>query len=490
MRARGGLARGSVGGVVLWFVAVSASAPMTVVAGSVVATFGGSGVVGVPVSFVVLTVVLWLLSQGYVAMARYVPHAASLYAVLTHGLGRPVGVAGGAVAVLGYNAIQISLYGLLGARLAAVFDGPWWAWALAVWVLVGLLGVLRVGIGTRVVTALLIAEIAVIVVFDLVALRHPADGVLSTTAWAPTRIPLSALGGVLALGIAAFVGYECAPAYGEEARGERVAGWASLAALVFLGPLYALSSWAYTVVRGADHVVADAQQHQDLLFVVLREHLGAFGTLLAGTGEVLLVTSIFAAMLSFHTTVARYLFALGREHILPAGFARTGRGVGPRRDAPVTASVWQSATALGVVLAFAVLGADPVTRMFTWLAAIGAVAVLVLLVVAAAAAVRWFHRGGGRNEGRWTRLLAPVLGVVTGTAVLVCTVVYLGALLNTPLLSPQTVIIPSLVGVAALAGLTRAGWLRRHDLRVYERIGRGRPHPLAVPDQRLSQVGR
>ncbi|NGM15638.1 hypothetical protein O3597_04000 [Verrucosispora sp. WMMA2044] len=38
-------------------------------------------------------------------------------------------MAGGLVALLAYNAIQISLYGLLGATLAALLGGSWTVWA-------------------------------------------------------------------------------------------------------------------------------------------------------------------------------------------------------------------------------------------------------------------------------------------------------------------------------------------------------------------------
>src|SRR5690606_29797462 len=104
---------------------VGASAPMTVLAGGVVATFALTGVVGTPLSFVVLTVALGLFSVGYVAMARYIRHAATFYAMLARGLGRSSAVAGGFVAVFAYNCLQIGLYGLIGATLADQLGGYW-----------------------------------------------------------------------------------------------------------------------------------------------------------------------------------------------------------------------------------------------------------------------------------------------------------------------------------------------------------------------------
>jgi hypothetical protein len=48
-------------------------------------------------------------------------------------------------------------------------------------------------------------------------------------------------------------------------------------------------------------------------------------------GHVLFSTSILAAAISFHNTIARYVFALGREHALPAVFGRTSTSGAPPR---------------------------------------------------------------------------------------------------------------------------------------------------------------
>src|ERR671920_82207 len=59
---RTGLARGTLRGPALWVMDISASAPMTVLAGAVVTTFAATGLVGVPLAFLVLTAALWLLT--------------------------------------------------------------------------------------------------------------------------------------------------------------------------------------------------------------------------------------------------------------------------------------------------------------------------------------------------------------------------------------------------------------------------------------------
>ncbi len=141
-----------------------------------------------------------------------------------------------------------------------------------------------------------------------------------------------------------------------------------------------------------------------------------------------------------------------------------------------------------MVAAFALAGADPVTTLFTWLAALAAFAIFALLVAASIAALRWFHNGGGSNEGRWSRVLAPGLAIPVGVSVLALMAVNMDTLLGASAGSPMTVVLPGIVAAAALVGLCWAAVLRQRRPDVYDGIGRGRPHPLAMPDQRLADV--
>jgi amino acid transporter len=193
--------------------------------------------------------------------------------------------------------------------------------------------------------------------------------------------------------------------------------------------------------------------------------------------------------LSFHGTGARYTFGLARERLLPALLARTGRSSGSRRDAPIGGSVVQTVLAAVVVAVFAAVRADPVATLFTWLAALAAFAVLALLVVASVAAWRWFRHGGGRHEGRWTRQVAPIAGILIGSTVLVVMALRMHTLLGAPAASVATIAaIPSIVVVVGVAGLCWTGILRARRPDVYDGIGQGRPHPLAMPDKRLADT--
>jgi amino acid transporter len=479
-----GLSRKSMGGGALWVFGVGASSPMTVMAGGVIATYATTGVVGVPLSFLVIAVALLVLTVGYVAMARHVPHAATAYALLSHGLGRAWGTAAAAVALLAYNAMNISLYGLLGATVAGLAGGPWWAWAAVVWSAVAWLGVRRVAVNARLLTVSLVAELLVIGLLDVAGFMSPASGAVDLASLSPQRLFVNGVGGVFALSVAAFVGYESGPVFAEEARGDRTASRATFAALAFLGLFYALSSWAMASAVGSNSIVDAARDPASRLpFSLFASYYGGFVAWLA---TALLITSIFAAMLSFHNSVARYVFALGRESLLPQWLARIGSG--PRGGAPVGGSVLQSLVAAAVIATAVLAGVDPVTVVFTWLSTVGAIGVLALLVGSSLAALLYFRAGGGTNEGVWTRAVAPALGVLIGSAVLVVCVANVRSLLGVAVGSSVTVLVPGSVGLAIIAGLAWGLRLRRSRPEVYAGIGRGRPHPLAQLDARLAEL--
>src|SRR5690606_7629679 len=128
---------------------------------------------------------------GYTAMARHITNAGAMYALVSHGLGRPAGVGAAWIAAAGYSVLQLSLYGLLGLQAASLLDQwtgasvPWWAAALAAWGLITLLGIGAVDLNATVLAALLVVEIAVVLLFSGSNFAHPAGGSISFAALDP-----------------------------------------------------------------------------------------------------------------------------------------------------------------------------------------------------------------------------------------------------------------------------------------------------------------
>jgi len=466
------LRRRRLGVVHIFFFTVAASAPLTVLGGGVTTTFAVTGVTGVPLSFLLLAVALALFAVGYAAMSRFVANAGAFYAYIAHGLGATWAVAGAFVALISYNFIQISLYGLLGASLGDLVNQatgvslPWWAWALAALIVVGYLGVLRVDFNANVLAVLLVLECIAVALYDMGAFAHPAEGFAMQAALSPSSLFVPGVGMVFAFGMAAFIGFESGAIYSEEVRNPRVTvARATFIAVGFTGIFYAVSAWAMIVTVGAGDIQKQsAENGPGVVFAGLAEH---WGDGVATLANVLFLTSVFAALLSFHNGVARYLFALGRERVLPTALSR----VSTRSGGPVAGSVAQTLLAVVVVALFAVAGADPVLELFTWLSGgIAALGVILLMAGTSAAVVGFFRaRPGGGSV--WQRAIAPTLATIALVALVALLIGNFDALLGTDPTSPLRWILPGLVLLAAVVGALWALRLKSTRPDVYAAIG-------------------
>nr|WP_312886811.1 APC family permease [Actinocrinis puniceicyclus] len=452
---------------VVYFV-LAGVAPLTVTAGVITTAYAVTGLTSVPAAFIVVAVVLSLFSVGYVAMARHISNAGAFYAFITRGLGREAGVAGALIALLAYNLLQVGLYGMLGPAVEgyvqqkAGVDVKWWIWALAAWAVVTVLGLIRVDISGRVLGALLTLEVLVIAALTVEGAMHPAGGHVTFSTLNPGELTKGGIGAVLAIAVLGYTGFEQSPVYAEEARdSRRTIPAATYFSLAVIGVLYAAASWVLSLHYGVSQVAAvAAQQGPGMLFA-----LGS--NVLNNAGQVLFMTSLFAAALAFHNACWRYSFALGREHVLPGSFGRTGvNGV------PKTASAVQSAIGLAVILAYAAGGWNPQNDLFFWLGTTGGYGILILLALTSIAVVRFFalERAG---ENLWRRLIAPGISVVVLLVIVyLCTSNY-SLLLGYTKPSMPGKVLPSLFALAAVVGVGWALYLRSRRPQVYEVIGMG-----------------
>jgi amino acid transporter len=458
------------------------AAPLTAVGGAIPIMYAVSGNAGAAFCFLFLTIVLGVFAVGYTAMSRYVPNPGAFYSYIADGLGRAGAVAAAFVALVAYNAIQISLYGLMGAILgdfigdefSLVLD--WWIWALLAWAVVGVLGMLQLDLSATVLTTLLVLELLVLTVLVVLALSNPAGGRTSLTGLDPATLSVAGLGAVLALAIASFAGLESGPSYHPQVRDQRrTVARATYLAIVGTGGGFALSAWALTVATGPENTATVAAvAGPGLVADVLARHGGAA---LAVIAQVLLGTAVLAALLSGHNVIARQVYALGHERVLPGRFGR----IGIRTGAPVAGSLVQTGLALVVVLGFAAAGRDPVTELFTWLSGVGAVGMLVLLILTSVAVLGFFSGRAGNGESRWQRLVAPTLATMGLSVVLVVLLADFGALLAPGSPGYLLGLLPGLPGLAALLGLLWGLALRSLHPDVYTRVGRGALEPIPAP---------
>ncbi len=480
------LARDRLGVPAVLFFVLAGVAPLTVAAGVIPSAYATTGLTGIPAAFVVVAVILAVFVSGYVAMTRHIQHAGPFYSFVSHGLGRTLGVAAALVALLAYSFLQVGLYGAFGPAAASDAAAhlhvhqPWWVWALGAWALITALGLLRVDITGRVLGVLLCVEILVIGAETVFGLAHPAGGHLSSATLSPAALTSAGFGtvGVLAVvAVRGFIGFEQAPVLAEESRHpRRTVAVATYVALGMIAVVYAGASWAMAAHTGDAHVVAAAgKKGPGLLF-----GLGGSGAL-SQAAQWLFLTSLFAAALAFHNCVWRYIYALGREHVLPAALGRTGGN-----NIPKAASLTQSVTGLAVIAGYALTGQNPMTRLFFWLGTSGGYGVLLLLTLTAIAIIVFFARDP-RGENAWRRLIAPAIAAVLLGGIVVLATMHYATLLGAPPGSPIAWILPASYLAIAVIGEVWAVVLKDRRPHMYEAIGLG---PHAVTSQLIPASDR
>jgi amino acid transporter len=279
----------------------------------------------------------------------------------------------------------------------------------------------------------------------------------------PLPCPAARTGALIPLAFGQFR-YPTAP--GEEVRHPRRSiPVATYLAVAVIAVLYGVSAWAMTVAAGPDRIVQAAHdQGPDVVFNLAAAHLGhAAGVL----GHVLFSTSILAAAISFHNTIARYVFALGREHALPPLFGRTSTSGAPRAG-----SIAQTVIGLCVIVGFAVSGADPVVSLFYVASTSGALGILLLLFLAGLSVLGFFG-ADKRGENAWRTRVAPALSLV-GLAVMVALVLAnFATLLGVDDSSPLRWGIPAAFAVTGLTGGLYGLALKTRRSDTYAAIGRG-----------------
>ncbi|MBA3021909.1 MAG: APC family permease [Propionicimonas sp.] len=455
-----------VGGIV--FMVVAAAAPLTVIGGA--APLGiliGDGA-GYPLNFVISAVILLLFSVGLAAMSRAVPKPGAFFTYIGYGLGRPMGVGGAWLALLTYTTVQLAVYGYLGFSINLTLttlgapDLPWWLYSLAMIAVVGILGYRDVHLSAKVLGVFLIAEVGVTLALSgSIMFRGGAEGL----SLVPFTIPAWSSGspGIgLMMAFAGFIGFESTAIFRDEAKDpDKTIPRATYAAVIVIGLLYSFASWALVMAWGPSKVLdVAAADPGGMLMATANAYLGVVGaTVMQG----LLLTSLFACVLSFHNVLTRYQHAMGNVGLLPAklGVVHGSHG------SPAFSSLVQTATAAAILVILAVLGLDPVMQVFTWFSGITTIAIVVLMALTSVAVVAHFAKINIPGTA-WSTRIAPGISTLGLIAVAGVIVAYFPDLVGGGwgLAGSLLATVPLFIGIGVVQGLR----LRKSKPEVYANV--------------------
>lgn len=405
---------GRLGAVAVAFMVVAAAAPLTVIGGNMPLAMGLGNGAGAPVGFIIASVVLLLFSVGFVTMTPHVPEAGAFFSYVTVGLGKRAGMGIAVVALIAYTAIQVGIYGYIGWAIGDTvrFYGgpqvPWPAYAFAVLAIVALLGYRHIDLSAKVLGVALALEIGIVSILDLVIMTKPGPAGLTLDSFRPDVFTDGTLGIAVLFALTGFIGFEATAVFRDEARDPaRTIPRATYAAVLLIGIFYALTCWAFVVAIGPAQVAEVAQRTLDgdanMLLDTTDDMLGRVGRDIV---NVLLLTSLFACVLSFHNVIARYQFVLSSKRLLPHRLA----AVHPRHNSPAFSSVVQTVTAALIVLLLAVFGVDPLVGVFGSMAGVATVGMVLLMLSTSVAVLVFFVRHRDQAGGRvFQTRIAPFL---------------------------------------------------------------------------------
>lgn len=445
------------------FLVLAAVAPLTgmVVVASLAIAFGNGG--GAPFSFLAVAAILLLFAIGYGKMSGQLVNAGGFYAFVVKGLGRPAGLAAGYVATLGYNFFVVGTIGTSGFFMMVLIDFlfgfhmNWFLWGGLSMVVAYLMAVKGIDFSSKVLGVSLVLETAILVVFDLAVLfEHGYD----FSAFSGGAITSGSLSIGLLLAATGFLGFEATSLFSEEARNPlKTIPRATYLAITIIGLLLAVTTWAVVSATGVDEAQETSIAHLetgDLVFSLGAEYLGEF---MMKVMMVLLLVSLFAAMLAFHNSATRYLFSLGRAGVLPKALARTSPS-----GSPVLAGTLQAGFALVVAAVFRVIDLDPILQVVPAMLGFGTLAIVVLQALAALAIVVHFRRTADPRIG--STLVAPGIGFVGLLFIVVMAVTHFDVVAGS---TEKTITsLPWLLVLALVIGVAQALYLKSSQPAAYE----------------------
>ncbi|EON13846.1 APC family permease [Pandoraea sp. SD6-2] len=467
-----GLRQGALSiGFIIFFV-VSAASPLSVIAGGFpLGIMLGNGA-GTPVLLLAALAILLVFSAGYTAMARHVTNAGGFYAFSCRGLGGMMGGGAGMLAMFAYNILQIGLYGMFGAvvadTMAATFQLvlPWWVYSFIAMASVGILGYRQIDLSAKLLSVLVIAEYLAILTLDICILVKGGDSGVNFDAFKPANVTSGSPSIGLLFCFAAFIGFEATTIYGEEAKDpKRAIPIATFAAVLLIGAFYSVSLWAMVVGAGSGKIVGMLQAMQDPTTFIYGMSDRFAGAGLTHVIRVLFMVSVYAGLLAFHNSAARYFYAGGRDGLLPRALGRTHGA----HQSPHAGSLLQSAIAAIAVAIFALCGADPVLQLFSWFSNVATLCVILLMAITSLAVIGFFRKYTGTGERWWRTQLLPAVACAALVGVLVMAIEHFDVLTGAS--RTLSYALCALVPGALLLGIALAARLRSASAENYRRLG-------------------
>jgi len=364
--------------------------------------------------YLVATIAMAFTAWSYAQMSRVVPHAGSVFAYASEGLGRRAGFIAGWMAMLDYLLIPSVAYLFCGIAMHALVPAvPAWIFTVAAFAATTALNLAGVRVAARAGFGMLVVELVVLAIFVVAAvavLARSGGGRAWTTALSGGGgADARAIAGALSVAVLSYLGFDAIASFAEETTGDaRQVGRAIAICLAAAGVAFTLQTFLASAL--SPYPAADLVRHPDrqgtAFYDVTRAAIGPWlGTLVAGVKA---IGPAFAAMTA-QAAAARLLFGMARDGRLPVALARVDERHGVPRAALVTTAA--------LTLAVSVWAArrDDGLDVLVSIVDMGALSAFVLLH----ASVVGYFLVRRRAPGGAAHVIVPIIGAIVAVWIIV-----------------------------------------------------------------------
>ncbi len=458
--------------------AVATAAPITAMTGNVPFMVSSGNGIGAPASYLVAMVVLAIFAVGFTSMAKHITSTGAFYGFISYGLGRTVGLASGLLATFAYVVFEPALIGIFSTFATETVQDqtgvhvPWWVFAVLMLAINATGTWFGVSVAEKVLVVLLATEVTILAAMAVSVALHGGgpdgfslDPVNPVNAFQGTSAGLG-----LFFAFWSWVGFESTAMYGEESRNpKKIIPKATMISVLGVGVFYVFVSWmAITGTGEANAVKVATENPLALFFNPTEQYVGHWAVVVM---QWLMITGSLACGMAFHNCAARYMYALGREGVLPSLKRTIGR-THADHGSPHIAGLVQTIISALLLLAFWAAHKDPYNGTYVLLAILGTMAILVVQAVCSFAVLAYFRKNHPESRHWFRTFTAPLVGGVAMLAVVVLLVSNMGVAAGTESGSLILKATPWLVALVAASGLGYATYLKYRAPERYALLGR------------------
>lgn len=270
-----------------------------------------------PTGYLLALVALLFTARSYGKMSARFPVAGSAYTYTRRAIDSRAGFLVGWAVLLDYLFLPMVIWLIGAAFLSAKFPGvPKWTWIVGFIIITSILNVIGIKAAANVTMLLMIFQVLVLAFFVALSLTHVfhtggAGALVSSTPFLNPRTTISAVSAGAALAAYSFLGFDAITTLTEETiEPKKTIPRAIMLVLLIGGGIFLVVTYSTQLV----HPGGTFPDVNSAAFTIAKTIGGDLfsSVFLAG-----LVVTQFASGLAAQTAVARLLYAMGRDSVLP-----------------------------------------------------------------------------------------------------------------------------------------------------------------------------